>query len=145
RGQPSYFPVPEDIGVRMTNALPEGTTATDLALTVTELLRKKAVVGKLVEFFGEGVTSVPLANRATMAHMAPEYRATCGLFEVDEETLDYLKLTGRDKAHIELVRNYLKENNLFFDPSVEPTYTDVVDLDLSTVEPSLAGPKRPQD
>ena len=144
-GQPSYFPVPEVIGVRMTNALPEGTTATDLALRVTELLRKKGVVGKFVEFFGEGVTALPLADRATIANMAPEYGATCGFFAVDEETLDYLKLTGRDEAHIELVRNYLKENNLFFDPSVEPTYTDVVDLDLSTVEPSLAGPKRPQD
>src|SRR5699024_1994201 len=144
-GQPSYFPVPEVIGVRMTNALPEGTTATDLALRVTELLRKKGVVGKFVEFFGEGVTALPLADRATIANMAPEYGATCGFFAVDEETLDYLKLTGRDEAHIELVRNYLKENNLCFDASIEPTYTDVVDLHLSTLEPSLAGPKRPQD
>ena len=144
-GQPSYFPVPEVIGVRMTNSLPEGTTATDLALKVTEVLRKKGVVGKFVEFFGQGVTELPLADRATIANMAPEYGATCGFFAVDDETLDYMRLTGRDADHIEVVREYLKENNLFFDPAVEPTYTDVVEVDLSTVESSLAGPKRPQD
>lgn len=144
-GQPSYFPVPEVIGVKMTNSLPEGTTATDLALRVTEELRKKGVVGKFVEFFGKGVTELPLADRATIANMAPEYGATCGFFAVDDETLDYLRLTGRDSNHVDVVREYLKENNLFFDPSVEPTYTDVVELDLSTVESSLAGPKRPQD
>ncbi|CEA00547.1 Aconitate hydratase [Jeotgalicoccus saudimassiliensis] len=144
-GQPSYFPVPEVIGVKMINALPEGTTATDLALRVTEELRKKGVVGKFVEFFGQGVTELPLADRATIANMAPEYGATCGFFAVDEETLDYLTLTGRDPEHVEVVREYLKANNLFFDAAVEPTYTDVVELDLSTVESSLAGPKRPQD
>lgn len=144
-GQPSYFPVPEVIGVRMTNSLPEGTTATDLALKVTEVLRKKGVVGKFVEFFGQGVTELPLADRATIANMAPEYGATCGFFAVDDETLDYMRLTGRDPDHIDVVREYLKENNLFFDPAVEPTYTDVVEVDLSTVESSLAGPKRPQD
>ncbi|WP_213810967.1 aconitate hydratase AcnA [Jeotgalicoccus sp. WY2] len=143
-GQPSYFPVPEVIGVRMTNSLPEGTTATDLALKVTEVLRKKGVVGKFVEFFGQGVTELPLADRATIANMAPEYGATCGFFAVDDETLDYMRLTGRDADHIDVVREYLKENNLFFDPAVEPTYTDVVEVDLS-VESSLAGPKRPQD
>ena len=137
--------MPEVIGVRMTNSLPEGTTATDLALRVTEELRKKGVVGKFVEFFGKGVTELPLADRATIANMAPEYGATCGFFAVDDETLDYLKLTGRDSEHIDVVREYLKENNLFFDAAVEPTYTDVVELDLSTVESSLAGPKRPQD
>ena len=144
-GQPSYFPVPEVIGVRMTNSLPEGTTATDLALKVTEVLRKKGVVGKFVEFFGQGVTELPLADRATIANMAPEYGATCGFFAVDDETLDYMRLTGRDADHIDVVREYLKENNLFFDPAVEPTYTDVVEVDLSSVESSLAGPKRPQD
>ena len=144
-GQPSYFPVPEVIGVRMINSLPEGTTATDLALKVTEVLRKKGVVGKFVEFFGQGVTELPLADRATIANMAPEYGATCGFFAVDDETLDYMRLTGRDADHIEVVREYLKENNLFFDASVEPTYTDVVEVDLSEVESSLAGPKRPQD
>ena len=144
-GQPSYFPVPEVIGVRMTNALPEGATATDLALRVTELLRKQGVVGKFVEFFGRGVTELPLADRATIANMSPEYGATNAFFPVDQETLDYMKLTGRSDEQIEIVETYLKENDMFFDPDVEATYTDIVELDLSTVEPSLAGPKRPQD
>jgi aconitate hydratase len=144
-GQPSYFPVPEVVGVRMTNALPEGSTATDLALRVTELLRQKGVVGKFVEFFGKGVTELPLADRATIANMAPEYGATCGFFPVDDETIDYMRLTGRSEEHLQVVENYLKENDMFFNPEVEPTYTDVVELDLSTVEPSLSGPKRPQD
>lgn len=144
-GQPSYFPVPEVIGVRMKNSLPEGATATDLALRVTELLRKHGVVGKFVEFFGRGVTELPLADRATIANMSPEYGATNAFFPVDQETLDYLKLTGRSEEHISVVETYLKENDMFFNPDVEPTYTDIVDLDLSTVEPSLAGPKRPQD
>lgn len=144
-GQPSYFPVPEVIGVRMENALPEGATATDLALKVTELLRKHGVVGKFVEFFGRGVTALPLADRATIANMSPEYGATNAFFPVDQETLDYMKLTGRSGEHIEIVETYLKENDMFFNPDVEATYTDIVDLDLSTVEPSLAGPKRPQD
>lgn len=144
-GQPSYFPIPEVIGVRLTNELPQGATATDLALRVTELLRKKGVVGKFVEFFGPGVDSLPLADRATIANMAPEYGATCGFFPVDDETLKYLRLTGRTEEHIETVEQYLKANHLFFDVSEEPNYTDVVDLDLSTVEASLSGPKRPQD
>ncbi|HEC2157089.1 aconitate hydratase 1 [Staphylococcus delphini] len=144
-GQPSYFPIPEVIGVRLTNELPQGANATDLALRVTELLRKKGVVGKFVEFFGPGVDNLPLADRATIANMAPEYGATCGFFPVDDETLKYLRLTGRSDAHIETVETYLKQNHLFFDVNEEPNYTDVVDLDLSTVEASLSGPKRPQD
>ncbi|OZT77952.1 aconitate hydratase AcnA [Salinicoccus roseus] len=144
-GQPSYFPVPEVVGVRMTNGLPEGATATDLALRVTELLRKHGVVGKFVEFFGQGVTELPLADRATIANMAPEYGATCGFFPVDDETLEYMKLTGRSEEHIDIVKTYLQENDMFFDPVNEPVYSEVVDLDLSTVEPALAGPKRPQD
>ncbi|MCG3398644.1 aconitate hydratase AcnA [Staphylococcus massiliensis] len=145
-GQPSYFPIPEVIGVRLSNELPQGATATDLALRVTELLRKKGVVGKFVEFFGPGVNSLPLADRATIANMAPEYGATCGFFPVDEESLKYLRLTGRSEEHIELVKKYLEENEMFYDVSKEdPNYTYVVELDLSTVEASLSGPKRPQD
>ncbi|WP_419790470.1 aconitate hydratase AcnA [Staphylococcus chromogenes] len=144
-GQPSYFPIPEVIGVRLTNELPQGSTATDLALRVTELLRKKGVVGKFVEFFGPGVEKLPLADRATIANMAPEYGATCGFFPVDDKTLKYLRLTGRSEEQIATVDQYLKENHMFFDASAEPNYTDVVDLDLSTVEASLSGPKRPQD
>ncbi|EIQ0628633.1 aconitate hydratase AcnA [Staphylococcus pseudintermedius] len=144
-GQPSYFPIPEVIGVRLTNELPQGANATDLALRVTELLRKKGVVGKFVEFFGPGVDKLSLADRATIANMAPEYGATCGFFPVDDETLKYLRLTGRSDEHIETVETYLKQNHLFFDVNEEPNYTDVVDLDLSTVEASLSGPKRPQD
>ncbi|UXR79171.1 aconitate hydratase AcnA [Staphylococcus sp. IVB6227] len=144
-GQPSYFPIPEVIGVRLSNELPQGATATDLALRVTELLRQKGVVGKFVEFFGPGVDKLPLADRATIANMAPEYGATCGFFPVDDETLKYLRLTGRSNEHIDAVEKYLKENHLFFDVAEEPNYTDIVDLDLSTVEASLSGPKRPQD
>ncbi|KAA1040291.1 aconitate hydratase AcnA [Macrococcus equipercicus] len=145
-GQPSYFPIPEVVGVKLTNELPEGATATDLALRVTQELRKKGVVGKFVEFFGPGVVSLPLADRATIANMAPEYGATCGFFPVDEEALDYMRLTGRDEEHIQVVKEYLVTNNMFFTvDQPEPTYTDIVKLDLSTVEASLAGPKRPQD
>lgn len=144
-GQPSYFPMPEVIGVRFTGELAPGATATDLALRVTNLLRQRGVVGKFVEFFGEGVRKLSLADRATVANMAPEYGATCGFFPVDEETLDYLALTGRSKEQIELVKTYLIENELFNQYEVEPKYTEVLELDLSTVKPSLAGPKRPQD
>ena len=145
-GQPSYFPIPEVIGVRLTNSLPQGSTATDLALRVTQELRKKGVVGKFVEFFGPGVTDLPLADRATIANMAPEYGATCGFFPVDEESLKYMKLTGRSEEHVELVKAYLQQNNMFFTSDKEdPQYTDVIHLDLSTVEASLSGPKRPQD
>ncbi|PTH18238.1 aconitate hydratase AcnA [Staphylococcus auricularis] len=145
-GQPSYFPIPEVIGVRLTNALPQGSTATDLALRVTQALRKKGVVGKFVEFFGPGVEHLPLADRATIANMAPEYGATCGFFPVDEESLKYLKLTGRSEEHVALVKAYLQENHMFFDvDKPDPAYTDVIEIDLSTVEASLSGPKRPQD
>ncbi len=144
-GQPSYFPMPEVIGVRLTGKLPAGATATDLALYMTKILREKGVVSKFVEYFGEGVSNLPLADRATVANMAPEYGATCGYFPVDEETVAYLKLTGRTDEHIELVRTYLKENGMFYEGKEEPIYTDVIEVDLSKIETSLAGPKRPQD
>lgn len=145
-GQPSYFPIPEVIGVRLVNSLPQGATATDLALRVTQELRKKGVVGKFVEFFGPGVQHLPLADRATIANMAPEYGATCGFFPVDDESLKYMKLTGRSDEHIALVKEYLQQNHMFFDVEKEdPNYTDVIELDLATVEASLSGPKRPQD
>ncbi|MBC6309299.1 aconitate hydratase AcnA [Listeria sp. FSL L7-1582] len=145
-GQPSYFPIPEVIGVKLINALPNGATATDLALKVTQVLREKKVVGKFVEFFGKGVATLPLADRATIANMAPEYGATCGFFPVDEESLTYMRLTGREEKQVALVKEYLQNNELFFTPeNVEPNYTSVVELDLSLIEPNLAGPKRPQD
>ena len=145
-GQPSYFPIPEVIGVKLTGDLPNGTTATDLALKVTQVLRAKGVVGKFVEFFGPSVSQLPLADRATIANMAPEYGATCGFFPVDEESLDYMRLTGRDEDHIAVVKQYLIENDMFFTPEKEePVYTDVVEIDLSEIEANLSGPKRPQD
>lgn len=144
-GQPSFFPIPEVIGVRLTNALPNGATATDLALKITQVLRQKGVVGKFVEFYGAGVTTLPLADRATIANMAPEYGATCGFFPVDEEALDYLRLTGREEDHIAIVKAYLQANDMFFDADKDPVYTDTIELDLSTIEPNLSGPKRPQD
>lgn len=145
-GQPSYFPVPEVIGVRLKGKLPTGATATDLALRITKLLRDRGVVGKFVEYFGDGLHTLSLADRATIANMAPEYGATCGFFPVDEETLEYLLLTGRSKEHVDMVRSYLQANNMFFKKGMEePVYTEVIELDLSTVETALAGPKRPQD
>ncbi|MGP1907622.1 aconitate hydratase AcnA [Metabacillus sp. JX24] len=144
-GQPSYFPVPEVIGVKLTGKMPNGTTATDLALKVTQVLRQKGVVGKFVEFFGPGVPQLPLADRATIANMAPEYGATCGFFPVDGESLEYMKLTGRDSELVDMVEAYCRENELFFSPDVEPTYTSVVEIDLAEIEPNLSGPKRPQD
>ncbi|WP_044894124.1 aconitate hydratase AcnA [Bacillus alveayuensis] len=145
-GQPSYFPVPEVIGVKLTGKLPNGTTATDLALKVTQVLRKKGVVGKFVEFFGPGVATLPLADRATIANMAPEYGATCGFFPVDEEALEYLRLTGRDEHHVQVVEEYCKANGLFYTPDAEePIFTDVVEINLSEIEANLSGPKRPQD
>jgi len=145
-GQPSYFPLPEVVGVKLVGALPNGTTATDLALKVTQILRSHGVVGKFVEFFGPGVAELPLADRATIANMAPEYGATCGFFPVDEETLDYMRLTGREEEQIDVVKQYLIENEMFFTvDNVEPNYTEVVEVDLSIIEPNLAGPKRPQD
>lgn len=144
-GQPSYFPIPEVIGVKLTGDLPNGTTATDLALKVTQVLRQRGVVGKFVEFFGPGVTKLPLADRATISNMAPEYGATCGFFAIDEESLNYMRLTGRDEEHIAVVEAYLKANHMFFDPSLEPVYTDVLEVNLADIEPNLSGPKRPQD
>ncbi|MFG3611638.1 aconitate hydratase AcnA [Rummeliibacillus stabekisii] len=144
-GQPSYFPIPEVIGVKLTGKLPSGSTATDLALKVTQELRKKGVVGKFVEFFGPGVSALPLADRATISNMAPEYGATCGYFAIDDESLSYMRLTGRDEEHINVVEAYLKANNMFFDPELEPTYTDVLEINLDEIETNLSGPKRPQD
>ena len=145
-GQPSYFPSPEVIGVKFTGEFPEGTTATDLALTVTQTLRERNVVGKFVEYFGPGLKDMPLADRATISNMAPEYGATVGFFPIDEETLDYLRLTGRDEEHIQVVKEYAQRNNLWYDASQpDPEYTEVVEIDLNKLEPSLAGPKRPQD
>ncbi|HHX11262.1 MAG TPA: aconitate hydratase AcnA, partial [Clostridiales bacterium] len=144
--QPSYFPVPEVVGVKFTGLLSAGATATDLALRVTNLLRQKGVVGKFVEFFGDGVKNLSLADRATVANMAPEYGATCGFFPVDEETLKYMELSGRTQEHINLVKTYLTKNGLFNQYENNDTvYTDVIELDLSTVQASLSGPKRPQD
>ncbi|TSB45161.1 aconitate hydratase AcnA [Alkalicoccobacillus porphyridii] len=146
-GQPSYFPVPEVVGVKFVGKLPSGTTATDIALKVTQVLREKKVVGKFVEYFGPGLAEMPLADRATISNMAPEYGATCGFFPVDSESLDYLRLTGRDEKQIKLVEDYNKANGLFYVPgeTPDPTYTEVVEIDLSKIEANLSGPKRPQD
>src|SRR5690625_5042327 len=142
-GQPSYFPAPEVIGVKFTGSFPQGTTATDLALKVTQTLRDKNVVGKFVEYFGPGLKDMPLADRATISNMAPEYGATCGLFPVDEETLNYLRLTGRSEEQIDLVETYCKNNNLWYSPDQkDPEYTEIVEINLSELEPNLPGPKR---
>jgi aconitate hydratase len=137
--------VPQVVGLRLTGELPDGATATDLVLTVTQVLRATGVVGKFVEYFGHGVTALPLADRATIGNMSPEYGATCGFFPVDEETLRYLRLTGRPAERVALVEAYCKENGLWHDAGEPAVYSQVVELDLSTVEPSLAGPRRPQD
>jgi aconitate hydratase len=137
--------VPQVVGFRLTGALREGATATDLVLTVTQILRQAGVVGKFVEYFGAGVSTLPLADRATIGNMSPEYGATCGFFPVDEITLQYLRFTGRDEQRVALVEAYCKENLLWHDPEHQPTYSQVVELDLGDVEPSLAGPRRPQD
>ena len=137
--------VPQVVGFRLNGALREGATATDLVLTVTQILRQTGVVGKFVEYFGAGVTNLPLADRATIGNMSPEYGATCGFFPVDDVTLQYLRLTGRDEERIALVEAYCKENLLWHDPEHHPTYSEVVELDLGDVEPSVAGPRRPQD
>ncbi len=145
-GQPVSMLVPQVVGFKIFGKLPEGATATDLVLTVTQMLRRKGVVGKFVEFYGDGLVHMPLADRATIANMAPEYGATCGIFPVDAETLRYMELTGRPKDQIALVETYCKEQGLFHSPGkAEAAYSDTLELDLSTVEPSLAGPKRPQD
>ncbi|MED5578608.1 MAG: aconitate hydratase AcnA [Nitrospinota bacterium] len=145
-GQHYSMLIPEVIGFRLTGELSEGTTATDLVLVIVEILRKRGVVGKFVEFFGSGMSSLPLANRATISNMAPEYGATCGIFPIDKETIKYLELTGRSKEQIDLVEAYSREQSMFWDDSsLDPSYTDVIELDLSDVEPSISGPKRPQD
>lgn len=145
-GQPLYFVTPEVIGFKLTGSLAEGATATDLALTVTQMLRKKGVVGKFVEFFGPGLGNISLADRATVANMAPEYGATIGFFPVDQETLNYMSLTGRSEEQIELVKAYYTAQGLFRTEDTEdPAFTDVIELDLASIVPSLAGPKRPQD
>jgi aconitate hydratase len=145
-GQPVSMLIPEVVGFRLAGELKEGITATDLVLTVTQMLRAKGVVGRFVEFFGPGLAALTLADRATIANMAPEYGATCGFFPIDERTIEYLKLTGRDEARIELVRAYAQAQGMWRDASTpDPLFTDTLDLDMSTVEPSLAGPKRPQD
>ena len=145
-GQPVSMLLPQVVGFKLSGKLQEGSTATDLVLTVTEMLRKTGVVGKFVEFFGEGLSELPLADRATIANMAPEYGATCGIFPIDNETLRYLRMTGRTDEHIALIDAYSKEQGLFHTKeSPHATYSEVVELDLSTVEPSVAGPRRPQD
>jgi len=144
-GQPIFMLVPEVVGFRLTGGLPEGTTATDLVLRVTQMLRAHGVVGKFVEFFGPGLADMPLANRATIANMAPEYGATVGYFPVDQQTTKYLRLTGRDEALVETVEQYCKLQGLWRDDSHDITYSSTLELDMATVEPSLAGPKRPQD
>jgi aconitate hydratase len=145
-GQPVSMVIPEVVGFKMTGRLPEGATATDLVLTVTQMLRRKGVVGKFVEFYGSGLDALPLADRATIGNMSPEYGATCGFFPVDRVTLDYLRLTGRDPRRVALVEAYAKEQGFWRDSTTaDPVFTDTLELDLGTVEPSLAGPKRPQD
>jgi len=144
-GQPIYMLIPEVVGVRLAGQLPEGCTATDLVLRVTELLRKRGVVGKFVEFFGPGLSHMPVSTRATIANMAPEYGATIGFFPVDEHTITYLRLSGRDSGLCQLVEEYSKMQGLWRDDAREVRYTEVLELDLGSIEPSLAGPKRPQD
>ena len=145
-GQPVSMLIPEVVGFKLTGKLPEGATATDLVLTVVEMLRKKGVVGKFVEFFGDGLKDLPLADRATIANMAPEYGATCGIFPIDGETINYLKLTGRPQEQLDRIEAYAKAQGMWrVDGEPDAEYTDVLELDMGTVEPSLAGPKRPQD
>ncbi len=144
-GQPVSMLIPRVVGFKLRGSLPEGTTATDLVLTITEMLRKHGVVGKFVEFYGDGVSAVPLANRATIGNMSPEYGSTVAIFPLDDETLRYLRLTGRTDEQVALVEAYARTQGLWHDASHEPTYSELLELDLATVVPSLAGPKRPQD
>jgi aconitate hydratase len=144
-GQPVSMLIPRVVGFKLSGELPVGTTATDLALTITQMLRKHGVVGKFVEFYGPGVVSVPMANRATIGNMSPEYGSTCAIFPIDEETLRYLRLTGRNEDQIALVEAYAKAQGLWHDPASSPRFSEHIELDLSTVVPSIAGPKRPQD
>jgi len=144
-GQPVSMLIPKVVGFKLVGSIPMGVTATDVVLTITDLLRKHGVVGKFVEFYGEGVTSVPLANRATIGNMSPEFGSTCAIFPIDQVTLDYLSVTGRTPEEIALVEAYTKAQGLWHDPSIEPRFSEYLELDLSTVVPSIAGPKRPQD
>ncbi|MGH3823389.1 MAG: aconitate hydratase AcnA [Pseudonocardiaceae bacterium] len=144
-GQPVSMLIPQVVGCRLTGSIPPGATATDVVLTLTEMLRQHGVVGKFVEFYGEGVAAVPLANRATIGNMSPEFGSTCAMFPIDEETLRYLTLTGRPAEQLALIEAYAKEQDLWHDPSREASYSEYLELDLSTVVPSIAGPKRPQD
>ena len=144
-GQPVSMLIPRVVGFKLHGELPDGTTATDLVLTITEILRKHGVVGKFVEFYGPGVTAVPLANRATIGNMSPEFGSTAAIFPIDAETITYLRLTGRPAEQLALVEAYAKEQGLWHDPSVEPVFSEYLELDLSTIVPSIAGPKRPQD
>ncbi len=144
-GQPVSMLIPRVVGFKLSGQLPVGTTATDLALTITEILRKHGVVGKFVEFYGPGVVSVPMANRVTIGNMSPEYGSTCAIFPIDDETLRYLRLTGRSQDQVSLVEAYAKTQGLWHDPAASPRFSEHIELDLSTVVPSIAGPKRPQD
>ncbi|NCA19068.1 MAG: aconitate hydratase AcnA, partial [Actinobacteria bacterium] len=144
-GQPVSMLIPRVVGFKLTGELPVGTTATDLALTITEQLRKHGVVGKFVEFYGPGVSAVPMANRATIGNMSPEYGSTCAIFPIDEETINYLRLTGRSDEQLQLVSEYAKAQGMWHDPKATPRYSEHLELDLSTITPSIAGPKRPQD
>jgi aconitate hydratase A / 2-methylisocitrate dehydratase len=144
-GQPVSMLIPKVVGFKLTGELPDGSTATDLVLTITEMLRRHGVVGKFVEFYGSGVSAVPLANRATIGNMSPEYGSTCAIFPIDDETLHYLRFTGRPDDQVALVEAYAKTNGLWHDADAEPAYSETLELDLASIEPSLAGPKRPQD
>ncbi|MEE3098731.1 MAG: aconitase family protein, partial [Pseudomonadota bacterium] len=144
-GQPVSMLIPEVVGFKLTGSMVEGTTATDLVLKVVQMLRKKGVVGKFVEFYGEGLDRLPLADRATIANMAPEYGATCGFFPIDDETLRYMRNTGRDEDRIALVEAYARENGFWRDADYAPIYTDTLSLDMGTIVPAISGPKRPQD
>ncbi len=144
-GQPVSMLIPRVVGFKLSGAMPEGATATDLVLTITEMLRQHKVVGKFVEFYGPGVSQVPLANRATIGNMSPEYGSTIAVFPIDSKTTDYLKLTGRSEAQIALVEAYAKEQGLWHDDEREAKYSEYLELDLATIVPSIAGPKRPQD
>jgi aconitate hydratase len=144
-GQPVSMLIPKVVGFKLSGELPEGSTATDLVLTITQILRRHGVVGKFVEFYGSGVSAVPVANRATIGNMSPEYGSTCAIFPIDDETLRYLRFTGRPDDQVALVEAYAKGNALWHDPAAEPVYSETLELDLASVEPSLAGPKRPQD
>ena len=144
-GQPVSMLIPRVVGFKLSGAMPEGATATDLVLTITEMLRQHKVVGKFVEFYGPGVSQVPLANRATIGNMSPEYGSTIAVFPIDAKTTEYLRLTGRGEAQIALVESYAKEQGLWHDDEREARYSEYLELDLATVVPSIAGPKRPQD